>query len=40
MRLQYSLHTSDVVEFTLMDLLKMAIGLEIREGSLVARKEK
>jgi hypothetical protein len=40
MRFQYNLHTSDVVEFTWVDLIKLALGLEIREGSLVARREK
>jgi hypothetical protein len=40
MRFQYNLHTTDVVEFTWLDLLKMALGLEIKEGSLVARRER
>jgi hypothetical protein len=40
MRFQYNLHTSDIVEFTWLDLLKMALGLEIKEGSLVARRER
>jgi len=40
MRFQYNLQTSDIVEFTWLDLLKMALGLEIKEGSLVARRER
>jgi hypothetical protein len=40
MRFQYHLHTSDIVEFTWLDLFKLALGLEIREGSMVARREK
>jgi len=40
MRFQYNLHKSDIVEFTWLDLLKMALGLEIKQGSLRARREK
>jgi hypothetical protein len=40
MRFQYNLHTSDIVEFTWLDLLKMAIGLEIKKSSLIARRER
>jgi hypothetical protein len=40
MRFQNNLQTSDIVEFTWLDLLKMALGLEIKEGSLAARREK